>query len=78
LVIAEVKSLTGNLEVQQIRLGFGQVLDYAHAVRTISVGQELLIVPALILQREPADERWASLAKSLDVILTWPPIFPGL
>lgn len=54
------------------------MLDYAHAVRTTSVGQELMIVPALMLQREPADERWASLAESLDVILTWPPIFPGL
>lgn len=34
LFVAEVKSLTGARQEQQIRLGIGQVLDYAHAVRT--------------------------------------------
>jgi hypothetical protein len=76
--IAEVKSLTGTVQAQQIRLGLGQILDYAHAVRAALAGQELTIVPVLILQHEPADGRWASLAQSLDVVLTWPPAFQGL
>jgi len=76
--IAEVKSLTGAVEAQQIRLGLGQVLDYSHSIRCGSAGQGLTVVPALVLQREPAEERWASLALSLGVVLTWPPNFPGV
>ena len=78
LFIAEVKSLTGAVEAQQIRLGLGQVLDYSHSIRCGSAGQGLTVVPALVLQREPAEERWASLALSLGVVLTWPPNFPGV
>lgn len=78
LFIAEVKSLTGTVEAQQIRLGLGQVLDYSHSIWSDAAGQGLTIVPALVLQREPAEKRWASLARSLGVVLTWPPNFPGI
>lgn len=78
LFIAEVKSLTGTVEAQQIRLGLGQVLDYSHSIRCDSAGKRLTVVPALVLQREPAEERWGSLALSLGVVLSWPPNFPGV
>lgn len=68
--IAEVKSLTGVNEDQQIRLGFGQVLDYAHQLMQIAP-----VTPVLVLQKRPASRRWLSLANSLNVILTWAPDF---
>lgn len=72
--IAEVKSLTGASEDQQIRLGFGQLLDYCHQLR--SVGSELQ--PVLVLQHRPASERWLGLAESEGIVLTWGPEFPGV
>lgn len=78
LMIAEVKSLTGAVESQQIRLGLGQVLDYAHTVGSGELGSGLKVVPVLVLQHEPGDRRWTSLADSLGVVLTWAPDFPGV
>lgn len=71
MFIAEVKSLTGAREDQQIRLGLGQVLDYAYQMPT-------RVHAVLVLEKEPADARWSGLAGSLGVILTWSPFFPSL
>jgi uncharacterized protein YciI len=73
--IAEVKSLTGAHEAQQIRLGVGQVLDYAHQLGDGATGETLR--PALVLERQPAATRWAMLAQAHGILLTWGPNFPG-
>jgi hypothetical protein len=76
LFIAEVKSLTGAREDQQIRLGIGQVLDYAHQLRTAHPRRRLH--PVLVLEKRPVDPRWSSLAQSVGIRLTWGPEFPDV
>lgn len=78
LFIAEVKSLTGARQDQQIRLGIGQVLDYAHALRDHTPAGISVVRPVLVLEREPEEARWLSLAESLGILLTWAPSFPKL
>lgn len=78
IYIAELKSLTGTNEAQQIRLGLGQVLDYAFSVKQKVPVRTSLIQPVLVLEHEPTDDRWLALAESLDVMLTWAPDFRGL
>ncbi|MFE5401582.1 hypothetical protein ACFQ9Z_09275 [Streptomyces sp. NPDC056580] len=74
--VAEVKSLTGAREEQQIRLGIGQVLDYAHQLR--SMHPNTVLLPVLVLERPPSLARWAALAGSVGLRLTWAPDFAGL
>ncbi|USQ81569.1 hypothetical protein NF556_07965 [Ornithinimicrobium faecis] len=78
LFVAEVKSLTGARQDQQVRLGIGQVLDYVHALRERPPAHVSVISPVLVLEREPEDRRWLNLADSLGLLLTWAPRFPGL
>lgn len=78
IYIAELKSLTGANEAQQIRLGLGQVLDYAFSIAVAKLADDSLVQPVLVLEREPSDHRWLALAESLHVVLTWPPGFHGL
>lgn len=75
--IAEVKSLTGGREEQQIRLGIGQVLDYCHTLRTMQLAGITDVRPVLVLEREPKDARWFGLTNSVSMILTYPPDFQG-
>jgi hypothetical protein len=74
--IAEVKSLTGTSQDQQIRLGIGQVLDYAHQLQRPGSGHS--IRPTLVLEKRPADGRWASLAQAVGIRLAWGPEFEGI
>ncbi|MEU1935448.1 hypothetical protein ACH49O_07715 [Streptomyces coeruleorubidus] len=74
--VAEVKSLTGAREDQQIRLGIGQVLDYTHQLRTAYPGT--VIHPILVLERPPSATRWTALAGSAGLRLTWAPGFSGI
>jgi hypothetical protein len=78
LFVAEVKSLTGARQDQQVRLGIGQVLDYAHALRERPPADVSVVRPVLVLEREPEDRRWLNLADSLGILLTWAPDFPSL
>lgn len=79
LAVAEVKSLTGADQSQQIRLGIGQVLDYAVSLRACLPQGIGMIVPVLVLEKEPADpERWKAVAAVADITLTWPPLFAEL
>ncbi|MGW6789189.1 hypothetical protein [Streptomyces chartreusis] len=73
--IAEVKSLTGASEDQQLRLGIGQVLDYAHQLRLARTCGRMR--PVLVLEKEPTDPRWTSLAEASGILLTWAPDFAG-
>ncbi|AWT47914.1 hypothetical protein HXP45_20435 [Streptomyces actuosus] len=74
--VAEIKSLTGAREDQQIRLGIGQILDYTHQLRTAF--PSTLIRPILVLEKPPTDARWTSLAGSVGLRLTWAPGFSGI
>jgi len=79
LVIAEVKSLTGAHQAQQIRLGIGQVLDYAVTLRAGPPDGVETIRPVLVLEKQPDDpERWGAVAASAGIALTWAPAFVGL
>lgn len=77
IFVAEVKSLTGTGQDQQIRLGIGQVLDYAHQLRTRS-GSGSSIRPVLVLEKKPTDDRWSALTQAVGIQLTWAPRFPGI
>lgn len=61
--VAEVKSILPVNEVRQIRLGLGQVLDYAH---------QLSAQPVLYLDRRPVSDRWLHIAAAAGVRLAWP------
>ncbi|MER6270845.1 hypothetical protein [Streptomyces sp900105755] len=74
--VAEVKSLTGAREEQQIRLGIGQVLDYAHQLR--SRHPHAVLRPVLVLERPPSVVRWVALAGSVGLRLAWAPDFADL
>lgn len=72
--VVEVKSLTDANEVQQIRLGIGQVLDYCFDLR---VGLAESVRPVLALERAPSNPKWVELCAHLGIWLTWAPEFSG-
>lgn len=73
--VAEVKSLTEDNEVQQLRLGLGQVLNYAHLLDWPGVEN---VQPVLAVEHRPAAEYWVDLCKEHRVVLTWPGQFMEL
>ena len=73
--VAEVKSLTEDNEVRQLRLGLGQVLNYAHLLDWPGVKT---VQPVLAVEHPPTAEYWTELCKEHDVILTWPEKFGEL
>lgn len=74
--VAEIKSLTGASEDQQIRLGIGQLLDYTHQLRAAHPGRR--VHPVMVLEKSPSDARWAALAQDVGIQLTWAPEFANL
>jgi hypothetical protein len=68
VVVVEVKSCTKANEVQQLRLGIGQVLDYEDVLLSSGVA----VQPVLYLERAPKDSRWVSLAERHNIWLIWP------
>jgi len=69
-VVVEVKSLSATNEVSQMRLGVGQILDYAHHYQTR--GQA--VRPVLAVEREP-DSRWIDLCNRHGINVVWPGAF---
>lgn len=69
LHVGEVKSLHPLNETHQLRLGIGQVLEYAH---------RLPAKPALIVEREPSAPYWVALCEELQIRLAWPGKFETL
>ena len=68
-VIVEVKSLPVGAEVQQLRLGLGQVLDYR-----AKLGERLSVTPIVAVDREPPDSaHWQRVYDHAGVGLSWPP-----
>ena len=68
LTLCEVKSLSTANETGQIRLGLGQVLDYAFTLR----GRGHQVRPVLVVEREPASNHWSGLCNEHGVTLVWP------
>lgn len=67
-VVVEVKSLTNTNQARQLRLGLGQVLDYANTLRESFRN----VRPALAVEREPSDLRWRAICREVGVDLVWP------
>ena len=74
VVVVEVKSLTASNESGQVRLGLGQVLDYAHQLRPSAPA----ILAVLAVENEPVSPRWLDLCASVGVKLVWPASFSAL
>jgi len=73
--VAEVKSMTEENEVGQLRLGLGQVLSYAYLLNWPGANNVQAI---LAVERPPTDEYWVGLCEQHGVILTWPDEFKDL
>jgi hypothetical protein len=67
--VGEVKSLHDLNERHQLRLGIGQVLEYAH---------RLDARPVLIVERKPSEMYWQSVCEHLGIRLVWPEVFNRL
>jgi hypothetical protein len=70
-IVVEVKSLTRANESKQLRLGLGQVLDYADSLR--DDGRNVL--PVLAVEKEPVERRWLRVCETVGVQLVWPELF---
>lgn len=68
VTVVEVKSLTNQNERLQLRLGLGQVLQYAFHLQ--APGWK--IQPVLAVEREPRDARWKMICERHGVKLVWP------
>jgi hypothetical protein len=74
LVVVEVKSITEHNEAHQVRLGLGQVLDYA--ARLEGDGHE--VIPVVATSREVARSRWQATCRQGGVRLATPSTFREL
>ncbi|GAA0482619.1 hypothetical protein Ade02nite_66360 [Paractinoplanes deccanensis] len=69
ITVVEVKSATEAGEVRQLRMGLGQVLDYASVLQR----RGFAVRSVLHIEREPAGaERWLEITGNAGVLLTWP------
>jgi hypothetical protein len=75
VVVCEVKSLTVENEVSQLRLGLGQVLSYVYKLNWRGADE---VRGVLAVEREPGDADWVNICADHGVTLTWAPDFPGL
>ncbi|MDT0201105.1 hypothetical protein [Nocardioides sp. AE5] len=75
VVVCEIKSLTVDNEVSQLRLGLGQVLSYVYKLDWLRVDK---VRAVLVVEREPVDPDWVGICADNGVTLTWAPDFPGL
>jgi hypothetical protein len=69
-VVVEVKSLSSSNELGQMRLGIGQILDYAHYYES----REEPFRAVLAVEREP-DSHWLDLCANHGIRLVWPGTF---
>jgi hypothetical protein len=64
-IVCEVKSLSDENEIQQFRLGLGQVLEYA---------QKIEAAPVLMFSRRPTQSALIDAANKAGVAVLWPEI----
>ena len=74
-IVCEVKSLTADDEVSQLRLGLGQLLSYLYKLSWPGTDE---VRGVLAVEREPVDADWVSICAAGGVVLTWAPDFPGV
>jgi hypothetical protein len=55
----------------QLRLGLGQVLRYAHVMERAHPN----VRAVLVVERQPSDPAWSALCERLGVTLAWPGAF---
>lgn len=77
LTVVEVKSITADNEVNQMRQGIGQVLHYRASLSN-GVSTHLTIRAVLATEREPRDPVWKTACELAGVTLVWGPEFRGL
>lgn len=70
LYVAEIKSLHELNERNQIRLGIGEVLDFAHRLGGAH--------KVLAVEREPSDPEWLEVCSDAGIQLVWPSRFEFL
>jgi hypothetical protein len=69
----EVKSITANNEVEQLRKGLGQILHNRFMTQR---GRSEKVKTYLIAEREPSNSAlWVELAGESDIVFTWPERF---
>lgn len=68
--VAEVKSLSGQNEAIQLRLGLGQVLDYAWR---LAERHQRPVRAVIVAERSPDDPDWMRICAAAGVVLTFPP-----
>ena len=73
VVVAEIKSLTGADPTGQLRLGLGQVLEYRRVLRHLYGDAS-----AVLAVEHGPPPMWIEVCADADVVLTWPPTWPGL
>lgn len=73
--VCEIKSLTAENEISQLRLGLGQILSYMYKLDWRGANE---VKGVLAVEREPIDADWLTICASHGVTLTWAPEFPGL
>jgi hypothetical protein len=68
LVVVEVKSTTQSNEVKQLKMGLGQIFDYASTLRRAGVA----VQPVLYVEQKPVDaERWLEITNDAGILLIW-------
>lgn len=75
VVVCEVKSLTAENEVSQLRLGLGQVLSYIYKLNWHHSDE---VRGVLAVERQPVDGDWVEICVDHGVTLTWAPDFPRM
>lgn len=68
VTVVEVKSLTRANEIRQLRMGIGQVLDYADTLSR----RHTSVSAVLYIPRSPTDSRWITLAATHGIAICWP------
>ncbi|MDG4857119.1 hypothetical protein P8605_02920 [Streptomyces sp. T-3] len=68
LTVCEVKSLTNENEIRQLRAGIGQLLDYHDQLRN----EAMEVRAVLWVEREPSESRWLALCTRIGIKLAWP------
>jgi hypothetical protein len=65
----EVESTSEVNEIRQLRMGIGQVLNYAHILQRRGIA----VHAALYVERQPTDaQRWNGITGNVGVTLVWP------
>ena len=74
IYVAEVKGITPANQVGQLRLGLGQVIDFAVEIEHLS---ERTVQPVLFVSAEPTASRWLEKCERSHVELSWPTRLPA-